>query len=76
MCIDCDTSATRVWGGFSAGCRGCAARAAARMPQFARVRQAGRLDRDYRRMLEQLRVSHDEVREAAKVDFEMREVAR
>ena len=71
-CPDCTTAATKTWGAFTNGCMGCCARAAARSPHFARVRDAGRLDRQYRLMLEQFGLTHDQVRRAAEADFEMR----
>ena len=68
-CADCATAAVKSWWGFTAGCRGCCARAAARSPHWRRVRDAGgALDRQYRQLLKQFALSHEEVRSAAQVD--------
>lgn len=68
-CPDCTTAAQVSHWGFSAGCRGCKARAAARLPQWRRVCQDGMFqDRQYRRLLEQLQVTHEEVCAAAATD--------
>lgn len=47
---------------FHAGCKGCAARAVSRGPNFHRCRDAGRQDRAYQGELRQLGVTHEEVR--------------
>ena len=67
-CIDCMSAATGVHHGFTNGCRGCAARSAARGFDFARVRSAGVLDRDYRVLLDLLSLTHDDVKQAAEAD--------
>lgn len=67
-CEDCAMAAKRLWGGFMAGCKGCAARAAARSPHFRRVRDAGVQDRQYRGLLQMYGVTHEAVRAAAEVD--------
>jgi len=68
-CTDCDKAAKRRWHGFTNGCQGCNARAAARTPHFRRVRDAGMLDRQYRTMLQQFGLTHEEVRAAHQADF-------
>jgi hypothetical protein len=68
-CEDCTQSTKREWHGFHANCQGCNARAAARTPHFRRVRDAGRLDRQYRTMLQQFGLTHEEVRAAHQADF-------
>jgi len=67
-CHDCAIAATQTHHGFSAGCIGCCARAAARSPQYARVRDAGKLDRDYRALLEQFKLTHEQVKQASWLD--------
>jgi hypothetical protein len=67
MCTDCDKAAKKRWHGFS-DCAGCRARAISRDPRFAAARKAGHLTPDYRRMLEQAQVTHEEVKAAAAVD--------
>ena len=67
MCKDCAYAAQKRWHGYS-DCAGCRARAIARDPRFAAARKEGRLTPDYRRMLEQAQVSHEDVKAAAAVD--------
>ena len=67
-CPDCTTAAEHPHHGFTAGCIGCCARAAARSPQYARVRDAGKLDRDYRALLEQFQLTHEQVKQASWLD--------
>jgi hypothetical protein len=67
-CEDCAMAAKRLWHGFMADCKGCAARAAARSPHFRRVHDAGMQDRAYRSMLQLYGVTHEQVRAAAAVD--------
>lgn len=67
-CFDCMSAAAGPHHGFANGCRGCCARAASRSPHFARVRQLGRLDRQYRALLEQFGLTHEQVKDAADND--------
>ena len=67
-CQACLTAALRISHEFHASCKGCAARAAARGPHFFRVRKEGRLDSEYRRMLAQFQITHDDVKRAADAD--------
>lgn len=67
-CPDCVKATLGPWHGFTGGCKGCAARALSRSPDFARVRKAGMLDRAYRAALELYGVTHEQAREAAKTD--------
>jgi hypothetical protein len=68
-CLDCATSAKAEHWGFTAGCSSCCARAASRTPHFRRVRDAGmQLDSQYRRLLAQFRLDHEQVRAAAAAD--------
>lgn len=67
-CADCTQAALGPWHGFRAGCKGCAARAVARGPNFYRCKAQGQQDRRYRDELELMKVTHDQVREAAKAD--------
>lgn len=59
-CPACTAATQRASHFFMANCRGCAARTVARMPQF----------REYRRLLEQMHVTHLEVVAAATTDKE------
>lgn len=67
-CLDCNTAAKRPHHGFQSGCMGCCARAAARSPHFRRVRDAGKLDRQYVGLLAQFGLTHDQVKAAAQAD--------
>lgn len=67
-CKDCLSAAVRRHHGFAMGCRGCCARAAARSHHFHRVKQAGRLDSEYRRLLDHFKLTHDEVKAAQAAD--------
>jgi hypothetical protein len=67
-CPDCTTAAEHAHHGFRAGCIGCCARAAARSPQYRKARDSGVQHRDYRRLLEQFGLSHQQVRDAAAAD--------
>lgn len=67
-CLDCDLAAKRRHHGFRANCRGCAARSLVRSPHFRRVQQAGVQDRQYRAALQQMGVTHEEVRAAHAAD--------
>jgi hypothetical protein len=68
-CLDCTLAAKRSWHGFHADCQGCKARAASRTPHFRRCRDAGRLDRQYRAMLQTFGLTHEEVRAAHALDI-------
>jgi hypothetical protein len=67
MCNDCRLASEKLHHGFS-DCPGCRARAVARDPRFAEARKAGRMTPEYRRMLEQAKVTHEDVKAAAAVD--------
>lgn len=68
-CHDCVAAAQREHHDFTAGCRSCCARAAARLPQARKQREGdGFLDRSYRRLLDQFDLTHPEVRAAAAAD--------
>lgn len=51
-----------------AECQGCAARAAARMPQFRAAQKAGVITHDYRRLLDQFGLTHEVVKAAHAAD--------
>lgn len=68
VCADCVKAKLGPWHGFTALCNGCAARAVARGPNYAASRKEGVLTRLYRAELELLGVTHDQVREVAKLD--------
>lgn len=67
-CPECENAAQRLWHGFQAGCQGCAARAAARSPAYHHARTSGTQDADYRQMLARLGLTHEQVKEAARMD--------
>lgn len=67
-CSDCTKAAARRHHGFLAGCVGCCARAAARMPQYREAQKAGVQTHAYRRLLQQFGLSHEQVRAAAQAD--------
>jgi hypothetical protein len=67
-CKDCDDATAFPHHGFTSGCIGCCARAAARGHHFDRVRRAGMQDRPYRTLLEQFGLTHEQVREAWRID--------
>jgi hypothetical protein len=68
QCPACAEAAQRESHLFQMGCRNCCARAAARSPQFAAARKAGVLDHQYRRLLQQFGLTHDQVKAAAALD--------
>lgn len=57
---------------FTAHCRGCCARAAARSPHFHEARRRGSQTSGYRMLLEQFGLTHEEVKAAHAADFEAR----
>lgn len=68
MCKDCLAAASKRHHGFTGGCVGCCARSIARGKHFARVRKAGVLDGDYRALLAQFKLTHEQVKAAAAAD--------
>ena len=71
-CEHCEAAATKVWGVFVAGCKGCQARAVARSPQCFEAARTGRQTAAYRELLTRFDVSHQQVLEAAQRDFQSR----
>lgn len=67
-CSDCVQATLTSWHGFTARCLGCAARAVARGVNYSAARKQGAQTRLYRAELELYGVTHEQVREAAKVD--------
>jgi hypothetical protein len=67
-CDDCRKAAERRHHGFQSGCKGCCARAASRSPHYRRCRDSGVQDREYRGLLTQFSLTHDQVRDAAQSD--------
>lgn len=68
-CDNCKAAAERLWHGFTGGCKGCCARAAARSPQAFKARKAGdRYDADYRGLLAQFGLTHNDVLVAHQAD--------
>lgn len=68
MCRDCTKAAERRWHGFTADCPGCAARAVARGPNYRASRDNGQPTWQYRAELQQMQVTHQQVRAAAAID--------
>lgn len=67
-CKACTDAAKKRSHTFHAGCKGCAARSLVRSPHWRRVQQAGVQDRYYHAALQQMGVTHDDVRAAAAAD--------
>jgi hypothetical protein len=74
-CFDCMAAAAGAHHGFRSGCRGCEARGVARGPFFFDAKRAergtaegDRMREDYRRILERIGVSHDQVKAAHAAD--------
>jgi hypothetical protein len=67
-CENCRTAAAGPHHGFTQGCIGCCARTVARSPQFDRVRRSGLQDRAYRSLLAQFAVTHEQAKEAFRLD--------
>ena len=74
-CDNCEVAAQRLWHGFTGGCKGCCARAVARSPQYFAAQQAGKITPDYRRLLQQFELQHEEAKAARAADFEARAAA-
>lgn len=69
-CSACKSASTSpAWGEFRAGCRQCSARAASRSPQFYDARRKGVQTREYRALLEQFGLTHEEVNAAFHADL-------
>jgi hypothetical protein len=65
-CDDCVKAALGPWHGYTAGCKGCRARAFARSPELHALRR----DRDrpgYAEALERLGLTHEQVQEAGRI---------
>lgn len=75
-CEDCQLAAERLHHAYRSGCKGCAARAIARGPDFHRCRTAGKQDQKYRQLLEAVGVTHEQAMAAAQVDAEVAEKAK
>ncbi|MDI4633308.1 hypothetical protein J7U46_09640 [Pelomonas sp. V22] len=67
-CPDCTRSQAEMWHGFRSGCKGCQARAASRGPQFFESREAKRQTSAYRRLIESLNLTHQQVLDAYQSD--------
>lgn len=74
-CPECIAAAAAPHWTFRGDCKGCAARAVARGPNFRDSRVKGAQTRRYRDELTQFGVTHDEVRAAHAVDAEAKEKA-
>jgi hypothetical protein len=74
-CRECIAAAVRPWHGFASDCKGCAARAIARGPNYRQAQAGGRQDWKYRAELEALGVTHEQVKAAAAADALAKEAA-
>ena len=74
-CDNCTSAAQRLWHGFTGGCKGCCARAAARSPQAFEARKAGKQTQPYRSLRAQFSQTHDDVKAAPAADVDNRKVA-
>lgn len=74
-CHECATAERRPWHVYIAGCRGCSARMVAAGPAFHASAQAGRQTAEYRRLLAQTGLAHEEVKAAADAARTGREVS-
>lgn len=78
MCSECQTAAREPHHGFRDGCRGCYARAVARLPQAVEARKTGTQTRAYRTLLGQVGtliyppLTHEDVKAAAAADATLR----
>lgn len=70
-CEDCQLAAERLHHSYRSGCKGCAARAVARGPDFFRCRTVGKQDQKYRQLLEAVGVTHEAAMAAAQVDADV-----
>lgn len=70
-CPDCQLASERPHYGYRSGCKGCAARAVARGPDFFRCRTVGKQDQKYRQLLEAVGVTHEAAMAAAQVDADV-----
>ena len=66
-CCACTAAAKGLSHHFS-DCNGCRARAVARSPRFSEAMKGGWKSPEYRRMLDQVGVTHEEVKAAAFAD--------
>lgn len=71
-CEDCTKAAEQRWHGYSGSCKGCAARAVARGPNFAYARKTGTQNWRYRDELRLMGVTHDQVKAAHAADIHER----
>lgn len=67
-CPDCAASASSAWHGFHTDCPGCKARAASRSTEFRNAQIVRVQSAPYRRLLEQMDVTHQQVLEAHSSD--------
>jgi len=63
-CEACTTATQKSWSVFMSNCRGCQARMLSRSTHFNRVKRNQRLDTVYQTALDQLGLTHKEVKEA------------
>lgn len=74
-CQDCKRAAVEMWHAFTNSCRQCNALGFSRGQDFFRVRNEGRLDKDYQARLQALGLTHIEVKQAAAEDAMQRGAA-
>lgn len=78
-CLNCNRAIAEPWHGFSAGCKGCAARAASRSPQYRAAFHVhggyGLLDRKLQALCDLYEITPQQAVEAAKADAEQRTAA-
>lgn len=67
-CVDCHHAGEIEWHGFTYGCHGCAARAAARSQAARDTRITGKSSRDFMAICDLYGVTPAAVRDAARLD--------
>jgi hypothetical protein len=67
-CHDCQAALVGPSHGFTASCKGCAARAISRGPNYRAALDSGRQGAMYRDELHKLGVTHEDVKAAAAAD--------
>ena len=67
-CPNCTKAEAQPWHQFTAGCKGCEARAISRSPQFVESRRSGKQTPEYRAALAACGLTHEAVLAAGKAD--------
>lgn len=68
-CPHCAESRTVQHHGYSSTCRGCRLRNIARHPSFTASMREGTLTANYQNLLKAWAVTHEEVKQAARLDY-------